>query len=392
TTTLLSSVSFIDVNNGWVAGGSGKILKTTDGGTNWSSLTSGTGTPFYGISFTDANNGTVIGMTSIYRTTDGGTTWVNQPSGTGSLLWDVDFIDANNGFVVGDAGTILKTTNGGTNWVSLTTGVSNILEGVSFTDLNNGTACGIGVILRTTDGGTTWINQPAQTTNILYGVSFTDAANGTAVGSSGTILRTTNGGGIIPVELTSFNAYAGENGVTLSWQTATETNNRGFEVQRSEIGGQKSGWEKIGFVNGSGTTTEQMSYTFIDNKVERGTYYYRLKQVDFDGTFKYSNEIEVNTSTPLVFNLEQNYPNPFNPVTSIKYSIPNTGTSTFVQLKVYNSLGEEVATLVNQNQPAGNYEVKFSASGNGKGLSSGVYIYRLTAGNYIAAKKLVLLK
>jgi hypothetical protein len=303
-------------------------------------------------------------------------------------------IDADHAFAVGDAGTILRTTNGGTNWVSLVSGVSNILEDASFTDLNNGTVVGIGVILRTTDGGDTWINQPAQTTDILYGVSFSDDAHGNAVGSSGAIIRTTNGGGIIPVELTGFSGFAEGSEVTLRWQTASETNNKGFDIERQVHSLQPAvgNWEMIGFVNGNGTTTNPESYTFVDKNVPLGNISYRLKQVDFNGTFKYSNEIEVNTNTPLVFNLEQNYPNPFNPTTTIKYSIPNSGNSTLVQLKIYNSLGQEVATLVNKNQSAGNYEIKFSASGNGKELPSGVYIYRLTAGNFVASKKLILLK
>ena len=220
------------------------------------------------------------------------------------------------------------------------------------------------------------------------------------VGVDGTILRTTNGGGIIPVELVSFNAYQSEKGVILNWQTSTEINNNGFEVQRSEVRNQKSvgnQWEDIYFVKGNGTTTIFHSYAYTDNNITPGKYYYRLKQVDFDGSYKYSNEVEVNVAASKEFTLEQNYPNPFNPVTTIKYSIPDVGTSPastsggimkFVQLKVYNALGEEIATLVNEKKPAGNYEVKF----DGSKLPSGIYIYQLKAGEFIAAKKLIILK
>ena len=127
--------------------------------------------------------------------------------------------------------------------------------------------------------------------------------------------------GLIPVELISFTSEVDNNVVTLLWQTATETNNSGFEILRSTQN-DKSIWERIGFVEGKGTTTEIQSYSFQD-KPEAGIYKYKLKQIDFDGTFAYSSEIEVEVKAPNVFSLEQNYPNPFNPTTKIKYTIPD---------------------------------------------------------------------
>ncbi len=189
----------------------------------------------------------------------------------------------------------------------------------------------------------------------------------------------------VPVELLSFIADEGEDGIVLRWITGTETNNKGFEIQRSEDGDQKSEWKSIGYVEGKGTTTESYNYSFKDKNITIGKYKYRLKQIDFDGSYKYSNEIEIDVTAPIKFSLEQNYPNPFNPMTNIEYQIANTG---LVKLVVYNSLGEEVATLVNEYKSAGSYEVKLDASN----LPSGVYIYRLTSGSYSAVKKLVLLK
>jgi hypothetical protein len=185
----------------------------------------------------------------------------------------------------------------------------------------------------------------------------------------------------VPVELTSFTANQNNDIVELSWITATETNNQGFEVQRSN-GGE---FETIAFVEGHGTTTEVQAYSYSDKNVTEGSYNYRLKQIDFDGTFEYSNVVEVDISSPAVYALEQNYPNPFNPSTTIKYSIAEDG---YVKLSVYNMLGEEVTTIVNNLQKAGRYEVNFNASG----LSSGVYVYRIEAGNYTASKKLMLMK
>jgi Secretion system C-terminal sorting domain len=184
----------------------------------------------------------------------------------------------------------------------------------------------------------------------------------------------------LPVELTSFNANIVGDKVNISWATATEKNNAGFEIQRSVDNKQ---FVSIGFVKGNGTTTERQSYSFTDNNTGNKLYY-RLKQVDFDGSFTYSNVLEV-SAVPQNFELLQNYPNPFNPVTQIKYSVPENA---YISLKVYNLLGEEVATLFEGYKQPGNYEVTF----NGSGLASGIYLYRLKANEINLTKKFVLLK
>ena len=151
-------------------------------------------------------------------------------------------------------------------------------------------------------------------------------------------------------------------------------------------------WEKIGYVAGFGTTTEPKHYSFTDENISSGTYHYRLTQIDFDGTFEYSQEVEVVVSAPNEFSLSQNYPNPFNPTTTIKYAIP---ADMVVTLSVYNILGEKVTDIVNELQKAGRYEVTFDATNQSDGkssLSSGLYFYRFEAGNFIAVKKMVLLK
>jgi hypothetical protein len=186
---------------------------------------------------------------------------------------------------------------------------------------------------------------------------------------------------IVPVELASFSAATDKNDVILSWITATETNNRGFEVQRKTTGE----FESIGFVDGKGTTTEIQNYLFRDKNLLSCTYSYRLKQMDFDGSFAYSGEVEVEINQPSVFYLGQNYPNPFNPATNIQYSIPNEGN---VTLKVYDILGKEVATLVNEYKQAGTFDVVF----DGSNLASGVYYYQLTSGELNSTKKLMLTK
>ncbi len=203
------------------------------------------------------------------------------------------------------------------------------------------------------------------------------------------LIKTEN---IIPVEMLSFTSEVTGNDVKLFWSTATETNNSGFEIQKQVANRQSavSKWESIGFVPGFGTTTEVHHYSFVDESLQSGNYQYRLKQVDFDGSFTYSDIIEVEVLSPNVFSLEQNYPNPYNPSTTIRYEIPE---QSFVTIKVYDVLGNEIATLVNEEKPAGSYEVEFNIySDEGQNLVSGVYFYKLQVGNFIQTKKMVLLK
>ena len=188
-----------------------------------------------------------------------------------------------------------------------------------------------------------------------------------------------------PVELVLFTAVNTGRTVELKWETATETNNKGFEIQRSEVRDQRSEWKTIGFVKGNGTTTINHSYKFTDEYMLSGKYRYRLKQIDFDGGFKYSQIVEVEVSTPGEFSLEQNYPNPFNPTTSINFTLPQIS---IVTLKVYDVLGREISTLVNEEREAGSYSFKF----NGSELSSGFYFYTVNAGNYTSTKKMLLIK
>ncbi|MCK6606431.1 MAG: T9SS type A sorting domain-containing protein [Ignavibacteriaceae bacterium] len=195
--------------------------------------------------------------------------------------------------------------------------------------------------------------------------------------------------GVVPVELTSFGFRQDENRILLNWVTATETNNYGFEIERAgntlSASGEMS-WEKIGFVKGFGTTTEARSYSFSDPQPLRGISYYRLKQIDHDGRFEYSSEIEVDFSVPSEFLLSQNYPNPFNPSTQISFTVAGEGLT---KLSIFSASGEQVAELFNQNAlPGRQYLVSFDASG----FTSGIYFYRLTQGNIVLTKKMTLVK
>ncbi len=191
----------------------------------------------------------------------------------------------------------------------------------------------------------------------------------------------------VPVELISFSINVKGSEAVLSWRTATEINNKGFEVERQVHSpvSAAGNWERIGFVGGFGTTTEQKTYSFTDDNVASGNYTYRLKQLDFDGSYKYSSEVEAEVSGPSEFVLSQNYPNPFNPTTQISYSIPSDGT---VHLNVYNSLGQKVAELINGFRKAGSHEITFNSSK----LASGVYYYTLVSGSFTGTKKMLLLR
>ena len=191
----------------------------------------------------------------------------------------------------------------------------------------------------------------------------------------------------LPVELTSFTAENIKGEIILKWQTATETNNSGFEIERlKDYKIEKlQDWIKIGFVEGKGTTAEVTNYIFQDKINEPGTYSYRLKQIDFDGNFSYSNVVEVNVGTPTEFILYQNFPNPFNPSTTIKFSLPLKAN---IEISVFNSLGEKVADVFNGELEGGYHEVNFNASQ----LSSGVYLYQLKTADNVFLKKMVLLK
>jgi hypothetical protein len=186
----------------------------------------------------------------------------------------------------------------------------------------------------------------------------------------------------LPVELLTINAEVMDNNVNLYWITTTESNNKGFEIQKKVSNNE---FKNIGYTPGYGTTTEIKSYSFTDYKVPTGKHIYRLKQIDFDGSYEYSREVEVDVTSPMEFSLDQNYPNPFNPTTTIKYAVPKTVN---VDLKVFDILGREVKTLVNETKSAGYYEVQFNANS----LAGGVYFYRLKAGEYIKTGKMLLLK
>jgi photosystem II stability/assembly factor-like uncharacterized protein len=437
------SVFFTDSQNGWASGYAGKIIHTTDGGQNWSSQSPPTNYDLYDLYFINADTGWAAGGDFasfpsgiddriILNTTNGGNTWtiqhgeaykqplksiyfIDQNSGyatgpggvimhttDGGINWaeqqvlssfsfnDVFFSDPNTGFVVGDYlglphhSVIYKTTDGGSNWIETQLGTDEIIDGIYFTDEMNGWAAGnnygsgnIGVVYHTTDGGENWIVQSTPAIDALFSIYFTDANHGWATGHLGTVIATESP---VPVEITSFTATADGNDVRLNWQTATETNNKGFEIERK---GRE--WKTIGYLAGHGSTTQERHYSYNDNNIEAGNYSYRLIQIDLNGTQTESEIVSVTVKNPAEYVLNQNYPNPFNPTTNISYSIPKDGQ---VKLTIYNALGEKVKTLADGYKNAGRYNIEFNANN----LSSGIYYYRIESGTFVKIRKMILLR
>ena len=188
----------------------------------------------------------------------------------------------------------------------------------------------------------------------------------------------------LPVELSLFTAIVFDERVHLKWITKTEVNNYGFEIERKQEGDE---WRRIGFVDGYGTTLEPKEYNLMDDITEINTRMikYRLKQINYDGSYEYSDEVLADNPAPVDYTLQQNYPNPFNPVTTISYSLP---VKSEVELIIFNALGEGVMQLTNEEKEAGRYSVEFNATE----LSSGIYFYRLQAGKFVETKKMVLLR
>jgi hypothetical protein len=247
-----------------------------------------------------------------------------------------------------------------------------------------------------TDNGSTWngitqYNLDTVNTTTLPNILTVDSIAPvlTLNAGSGSILvslaDTAKGSNPLPVELTSFTATSNNNNVNLKWSSATELRNSGFYIERKFVSNTSS-WEKIGFVKGAGNSNTVTNYLFTDNNsFVSGKYQYRLKQVDINGSYSYSGIVEINISLPKEYSLSQNYPNPFNPSTVIEYSVPKSGN---VEIKVFNTIGEEVTLIMNEYKEAGNYSVNFNAAA----LSSGIYFYQLKSGNFSSIKKMILIK
>jgi photosystem II stability/assembly factor-like uncharacterized protein len=398
TSSALYGGCFVDDKTAFAVGNNGALLRTTDGGSTWTRPSGDFGpTEFHAIAFADADSGTAVGnFHGYFRSTDGGASWVWEYNTIMLFANAVCFPSSRVGYMVGNG--IAKTTDGGASWIKQSAGPD--LAAVCFTDTNTGTAVGYFNMLRTTDGGVNWTEVPGMTNYFLYGVSFTDANTGTAVGSDGTgscIIRTTDGGA------TWTNQPSGLPGAPFNSilnAVCFLDANTGIAV------GQSSGIGELDIPAGyiisvilrttnGGSTWAQDPFTSYNELLgvsslnahslmafgHGGT----ILRTDNGGLTGIKNSPPFRSASPAQVVLMQNYPNPFNPSTTIRYSLPHR---TRVTLGVFNILGQQVALLQNGDQDAGFHEVRF----DGSGLASGVYFYRIQAGDFVQTKKLALVK
>lgn len=374
-------IIFINLTIGWAIR-SNKIYKTTDSGENWfTQLTAPLGN-FTGIYFVDSLYGWVSGGRP-HRTTDGGQSWIQQ---TNTIIWnsdDIYFTNSDTGWIGKYSSinnSLFKTIDSGISWAPIPE-VIGARKFHFFPDPIHWMTIGFSRYYITNDYGNSWIEF---TEDVPTGLVSFDAANnalGYSVGSMGLILRyddTT----YVPVELISFKGIVEGNEIVLSWITASELNNQGFFIEKSF---DKINWETIGFVNGHGTTTKYSSYIFVDIQLINEQIYYRLKQVDYNGSFTYSKIVYI--TFPIIdFSLLQNFPNPANPSTCISFSLP---IKTKVEINLFSISGELVKEILNEEKDKGRYNVNINLSY----LASGIYFYRMTTNKgYSNVKKLILLK
>lgn len=378
-----------------------RFLRSTDFGSTWVEITSNVGcqTPCDIEVFPDSSNIILVGDngTGIFRSSDYGQTWSQKFTTSGEI--PTIATDKQKPGVAwatrwGGGGGILKTSDYGLTWtpISFFNGLS--MWGVDVHPNLSDYVC-VGKysspsqIYISKDGGLNWATTAIAGSN--YSIYIIDTMNVFAAQSSG--FYKLDAPWFVPVELSNFVANVDGSSIKLIWSTATELNNKGFEIQMSE---DNLNFEKVGFVPGFGTSSEKHSYDFELNELKEGKYFFRLAQVDYDGTISYSSTNAVELVLPKEFSLSQNYPNPFNPSTKISWQSP---VNSWQSLKVYDLLGNLVATLVDEYRSAGTYEIIFdpssiigSSEGNNLNLVSGIYLYRLQIGNLIQSKKMMYLK
>ena len=337
------AVYFFNGQNGLLASTNDTVYKTSNGGLNWFSKF-GIGYPVQNFQFFDSSSGYACGLNRLSYTSNGGVNWITSNVNT---YGDIFFLNKNSGWTVNYLGSgsseILKTSNGGTNWVSqYTTNNFRILYDLFFIDQNTGWASGYRhVILKTTDGGQNWITQNDQASaGGLYSICFINANTGWTVGD-----------------------FYSANGASSYYTTNGGTN-----------------WIITPGVTSGGRLTK-VRFNTVPTGWIAGQYGRVFKTVNTGGLTGVSTQ-EI---TPFKYSLSQNYPNPFNPKTSIEFEIPQ---KEFVTLKVYNLLGKEIAVLANQTMESGRYNISFDASG----ISSGIYFYKIEAGDFRSIRKMTVIK
>ena len=399
----LYSIYFVNSNTGYATGYVSYpnlisvILKTTNSGVNWVNIKQDTLKFLSSIFFVDENSGYVVGDSPIgapiLKTTDGGVTWSTQYMQT-NMLYSVYFIDSNTGFIAGKYGVMLNTSNSGANWIMHQISYHDLFS-VNFININTGYSVGgggipgtSGTIYKTTNCGLNWIDQSIFNSNfVLQSISFPNQNTGYTEGHTGSqsaVLKTINGGANWIINLTNDSLWFN------------------YLYFTNELTGYTIGNEGliIKTTNGCGSFTNQNSNVnrnlysifFTDNNTgyivgQLGTILKTTNGGEPIGIRK------ISSSSPGSFKLFTNYPNPFNPSTKIKFDIPLSrgvpeGRGVLTQLTIFDILGREVTTLVNEQLKPGSYEVEW----NGSNYASGIYFYTLKTDNFSGTRKMILMK
>lgn len=427
---VLRSVYFIDSDKGWISGDGGLILKTINGGADWTTQTSGTTSHLGKIFFMDENNGWVNVSTKILRTTDGGTSWTEYSYGGSHSMQSIYFTDVNTGYAGGSSGTILRTSDGGISWIEQTSGLSgNGFQGhlysVFFIDAVEGWGVGdSGQMLKTTNGGGAgggepeqrvvidekfdgaqfppngWVVNQTHQTNTWMAGNITDqnfsSIDPTNVNSAicpwiaadqDEWLVTPSfalASGAANIEFYSGYSTAWLSAATLKLNISTNGGANWTQIWEAVNDGQPWGWryQNVDITQYANNANMKLAWQYVGNDGDAAA----IDNVKLTGFVTVTDvKEEENERIPNNYELSQNYPNPFNPSTKINYSIP---ASSKVSLIVYDILGREIKTLVNEFQNAGRYSVDFNAVG----LASGIYFYRLKSGQFSETRKLILLR
>lgn len=391
TSNFLTSVQCITGTINYAAGFSGTVLKSTNSGQSWISLTSPSSSNINKIFFSPTGSGTTgwVATTGVYKSTNGGVNWVQQIA-TGSFA-DLAFVDVNTGFAVRST-IVSKTTNGGTNFANTNYTSNNLISANKIIHVTGQTLIILGVdnandttfVFKSTNLGSTW-SQIFKTPGVFFDINFVNTTTGIMCGDNGSVKRTTNGG-------TAWNNITTPASVDLLDVHYASTNivymvGSGGTILKSTNAGVN--W----FTQVSPLTANLRAINVFpadDNGILVGSGGNILRTTN-GGNIPTGIEV-IGNEIPNEFSLSQNYPNPFNPATKINFAIPsssmNKGLQPLVRLAVFDILGKEVALLVNENLSAGNYSIDFNASS----IPSGTYFYRLTAGSFTDTKKLVLIK
>ena len=395
TTKTLEDVYFINSATGFIAGGSGLIMKTTNSGVNWVVQTTPTLTHVTGLYFFDVNTGIAVcgnystNVSAILKTTNGGTNWVSKFVNTRIALRNsIQFINSNTGYAGGWSGdtALVKTTNGGENWQKVYVSGAIGIDKIDFIDANTGYMAGYRnngypFVGKTTNGGLDWTIIYADSRyNQFMSMCFVNLNTGWVVGISPSnqsmIQKTTNAG--------------------VNWVDQVNQHPSNWELYNIEMVNENTGWivgdagQIVKTTNGGVNWRAQansgywwgIDFISPDTGWVVGGNGIILKTVNGGGTVSVQN---ISSEVPSAYSLSQNYPNPFNPTTNIRYALPKNG---MVKLVVFDALGREVETLVNESQQAGTYEAKF----NGAALTSGVYFYKLITDGFTETKRMAVIK